>query len=235
MEQIKKDDFFRQLETVSREKVAEHLLSLTKPCYESELLKIAFDLESISSLDSLSLYQHHFLLYYLLYTLQDEFYKENKYLHIHFMRTFLSDYPAPGQCRFYDQYSGTFCHEKTEEPAESYCSFHREKVGDLEIEHLSTKYFYYDIENFFKLDKKTAEDFMNGSWEILGSYDKIRESFKILDLPETSGIELIKQRFKELAKKYHPDVSGDNHTKFNRINNAYRILIKTVSLNNPFV
>lgn len=234
MEEIKHAEFYRKLDTIPKKVLIDFLISLTSPCYESELLKSAFNLDTITDLDALSLYQNHFVLFHFLYTLQDEFYRENKYLHVHFMRTFLSSYPGELKCRFYEEHSGTFCNAQTLDSNGYYCDFHQQKVGDSEVELLSTKYFYYDINNYYKLDEKTAEDFMNGSWELLAHYNDIKESFKILDLPESAGLPLIKQRFKELAKVYHPDISKDNHIKFNQINNAYRLLKKTITLNNPF-
>ncbi|HOV14238.1 MAG TPA: DnaJ domain-containing protein [Spirochaetota bacterium] len=221
------EDFNKRLSLLKKSDLKIFLEQLKEPCYESELLKIAFGDKDVLRVDSLELYQNHFLLFYLLYNLQEEYYGQNKYLHIHFMRTFLIDYPKIGICRHYDEYKGLFCSVKTLKN-DYYCDFHFDKLNN-DIEELSIKYFYYDIENFYKLDKEKAEAFINGTWEILYNYDDFKKSIKILDLPENPTLDMIKRQFKVLAKKYHPDLGEESHHKFNEINNAYRLLLKLVT------
>ena len=49
--------------------------------------------------------------------------------------------------------------------------------------------------------------------------------FEILGIPEDSSSELIKKRYKELAKIYHPDKNQvSNPEIFMRIKDAYEIL-----------
>ena len=57
-------------------------------------------------------------------------------------------------------------------------------------------------------------------------------AFKILELhPNASQIE-VKKVFKQLAKKYHPDVSNYDYTaKFQEINNAYEIAYRHAGKN----
>ena len=74
-----------------------YLLKMKKPCYESDLLKISFNNIKITDLTPLDLYQHHFVLFNILYNFQNELTKENKYLYIHFMRTYLLEYPEKGK------------------------------------------------------------------------------------------------------------------------------------------
>lgn len=221
------ETFEERLNKICVEKLKEFLETNKRACYESELLKIAFQDNDIMRSDNLSLYQNHFVLFYTLYKLQDEYYKENKYLYVHFMRTQLLDYPEKGLCKYYNEDSGTFCCEKTEKD-KMYCKFHLNKYGNNEIDTLSTKYFYYDITNYNRLDKDSVELFINGTWEILSKYNDVKESFNIMDLPECYDIELIKKQFKILAKKYHPDMGEESHKKFNEINRAYRFLLKVI-------
>jgi len=152
------------------------------------------------------------------------------------MRTFLTDYPDLNKCRFYDEYSGIFCSSPVYENS-AYCPFHLNKIGDNNIENVSSKYFYFDAVNYYKLDEKSADELVNGAWEVLAHYDEYKKSFKILDLPENSEIETIKKRYKYLAKTFHPDVMENKdinfktEKKFYEINNAYRFLIKMLSKN----
>jgi len=52
----------------------------------------------------------------------------------------------------------------------------------------------------------------------------IDEAFKELGLTKTASEEEIKQKYKELAKKYHPDIFKDDPEKFKQINQAHDIV-----------
>ena len=51
--------------------------------------------------------------------------------------------------------------------------------------------------------------------------------YKILNLSENTSNKEVKKRYKELAKKYHPDINKDKnaHKKFLQIKEAYEIII----------
>jgi len=51
----------------------------------------------------------------------------------------------------------------------------------------------------------------------------MEDYYQILGVPEDASEEQIKKRFRELAKKYHPD-KGGNPEKFKQILKAYQIL-----------
>lgn len=206
-----------------------YLLKMKNPCYESDLLKISFNNIKITDLTPLDLYQHHFVLFNILYNFQNELTKENKYLYIHFMRTYLLEYPEKGKCRYYNNDLSDFCRSDCINNID-YCDFHFSKIGDNYIENISTRYFYLDKSNYYKLDQRTAESFISGSWEILAHYSEYKKSFKILDLSESVDLDTIKRKFKELAKKYHPDINKDPEKIFNKINNAYCFIMNTHSI-----
>ncbi len=226
-------EFSERLGQIDQNKIKEYLLSLNSPCYESELLKIAFPEYQISNNDPLLLYQNHFLLFHVLYKIKKDFYNDGKYLHIHFMRIFLQNYPGSGKCRYYDEHIGRFC-ETDNEQEKNYCAFHLKIIGELELEELSSQYFYLDDSNYFKLDEETAEAFIKGTWETLRYYDEYKESLRILDIPESADINMIKKKFRALAKKYHPDLGEESHEKFNEINRAYRLLVQLRSAETGF-
>ena len=68
--------------------------SQDRPFYESSALKSVYDLKNVSDLLPIELYRYHFALFTMLYQLQDTYYKQKKYLHVHFMRSFLTNYPC---------------------------------------------------------------------------------------------------------------------------------------------
>ncbi len=219
------NDFAARFSLLDKEILKKFLLSLESPCYESTLLKIVFPDMDILNAHPLTLYQNHFLLFHLLYILQNDFYEENKYLFVHFMRTFLIQYPEEGVCRFYEENLARFCCAGCSQ-SKNYCDFHHKMIGNNELEELSVKYFYLDNQNFYNLDEETAVSFINGTWEILRNYKSFKKSYEILGIPETSDISLIKRKFRILAKQYHPDLGEKSHDKFNEINRAYQLLLK---------
>ena len=227
------DEFTKRLRKIDPEQLKHYLCSLEGPCYESSLLHIAFPEMEISRADPLTLYQNHFLLFHVLYRLQDEFYKEGQYLFVHFMRTILAPYPEERQCRFFEDLLGRFC-QTVCHPGQSYCKFHANMLGDTALEELSIKYFYLDQQNFYKLDAETATAFINGTWEILTHYEAYQRSFEILGLLETSDLNQIKKKFRQLAKQYHPDRGAQSREKFQEINNAYQLLVQIYSVMTAF-
>lgn len=216
--------FTRRVQTIDQTALKRYLSAQREPCYESQLMRIAFPEFDIAQAGPLALYQHHFLLFHVLYRLQNDFYRENRYLHIHFMRTRLAPYPDAGFCRFFDDLLGAFCAAACADGGD-YCEFHRERVGDSALDDLSLRYFYLDARNFDSLDERTATAFVNGTWELLAHYDDYRRSLKILDLPESADIAMIKKRFKTLAKQHHPDAGAASNDAFYDINNAYQLLL----------
>lgn len=217
-----------RLARMDAEGVRMFLESQARPCYESRLLKIAFFDMEICRTAPLTLYQAHFALFHLLYGMQEEYAAEGRYLHIHFMRIFLTDYPANGRCRHYDEMAGRFCGEVCNERADL-CRFHREKIRGDAIDSLSLRYFYLDEKNYAMFDEKTIEAFINGTWELMAGYRDYEKSIRVLDLPSNPDIGMVKQKFRRLAKEYHPDMAGGEENgkeKFNEINRAYQVLMR---------
>ncbi len=57
--------------------------------------------------------------------------------------------------------------------------------------------------------------------------DIIEEALEILELPKFITKEDIKNQYRFLAKKYHPDVGGDAQ-KMEQLNHAYQLLMKYI-------
>ncbi len=54
--------------------------------------------------------------------------------------------------------------------------------------------------------------------------EKIQEALKTLNLSSLVSLNDIKKRYRELSKKFHPDLNSQNSQKFREINEAYKIL-----------
>jgi hypothetical protein len=59
---------------------------------------------------------------------------------------------------------------------------------------------------------------------------EVAEALHILELPASASIDVIHQRYRQLAKQYHPDAGGDSET-FRRINAAYTRVIAWITSN----
>ena len=221
----RRPEFAQALSELAGERVTAFLTSLSGPCYESELMREGFPEFRILGAAPLELFQKHFLLFHWLYRLQERFFAENRYLHIHFMRTSLVDYPERGKCRFYEPHLGSFCADQLLDATE-YCAFHRGMVGDDRLELLSERFFYLDFRNYFALNEGTAREFLDGSWEVLRRHEEIRAALAVLDLPARVDVKTIKSAFREFARTFHPDAGGDGEERFKQINNAYHLLMR---------
>jgi curved DNA-binding protein CbpA len=54
---------------------------------------------------------------------------------------------------------------------------------------------------------------------------EIETALNFMDIPPLSSIKDIKRQYKKLAKKYHPDVSGDSKM-MEKLNKSYKILME---------
>lgn len=215
--------FEELLARADRESLREFLLSLGNPCFESELVRAVFPEFEILTASPLALYQHHFVLFHLLYQLQDEFRQGGKYLHVHFMRTSVAEMPGAGQCRNYDAELGRFCGEVTP-GGDTSCELHTRIFGQNGLSELSDRYFYLDSGNYQALSEETAGAFLSGTWEVLAHQDKLQRAFKTLDLAPTSDLSVVRRRFTTLARECHPDIDSGSHQRFCELNNAYHLL-----------
>lgn len=222
-----KSTFETHVSRVNVPELENFLYGLKTPCYESRLLRLIFPKLDILNADALTLYQHHFILFHLLYMLQDKFLQKEKHLYIHFMRTVLMDYPEHKKCRFFNETTLRFCAAACTSD-HNFCAHHLANADDTALETLSIKHFYLDQANFYCLDQKTADAFINGTWELVANYDEYRDSFSILGIPETADLRMIKRKFRSLAKKYHPDHGEPCSDAFKSINRAYQLLMRII-------
>jgi DnaJ-class molecular chaperone len=63
--------------------------------------------------------------------------------------------------------------------------------------------------------------------DIKDPVEMIEEALDILELPKLVTKEDIRKQYRFLAKKSHPDIGGDTQ-KMERLNSAYRLLMKYI-------
>ena len=147
----------------------------------------------------------------------------------------LGIYPAPKSKENLREYL-YFCINCIREFNKSWNYFEGLNEQELEIEirksttwnrpswKFGTKNLNYDFEKAFRQfnEKKKLDENKNVS-------KKIKDAFNLLDLDLNSTPDEIKRRYKNLAKKWHPDVqqneTNHNKNKFIDITNAYKTIL----------
>jgi hypothetical protein len=225
---MKLDELLAQIDATALRKMIE-----SDTVYESHMLKAAFNAVDIINMPAVELYRLHFALFHTLYHMQNEYAHTGKYLHVHFMRTGLFDYPPADKCAYFDDDKMSFCCAPVDDDS-NHCTPHSEQLGDSALESISLKYFYLDKTNYDKLDSVTAENLLSGAWEVLSSENSMDDAYRTLGLHGFENIRTVKIRFREMCKKYHPD-QGGCQDKFMDINRSYRMITswlqQTASLN----
>lgn len=218
------EDFAAYLLQVRRDELLAFLEAQQEPAWECELLRVACPAADMLAGPPLEMYRWHFVLFHVLYQLVPEFAARGQYLYIHFMRTCTRKYPEPGNCRYFLAEEARFCGA----PGcltNPYCDFHRNRVEEQALDCLSDRYFYLDPANFTALSSDNAEKFIAGAWNLLQNRDEYLNCLAIMGLPEGVAPDLLKKRFRHLAKTLHPDLNPIDHQKFAQINSAYRKLL----------
>ena len=147
----------------------------------------------------------------------------------------LGIYPAPKSKEKLREYL-YFCINCIREFNKSWNYFEGLNEQELEIEirksttwnrpswKFGTKNLNYDFEKAFRQfnEQKKLDENKNVS-------KKIKDAFNLLDLDLNSTPDEIKRRYKNLAKKWHPDVqqneTNHNKNKFIDITNAYKTIL----------
>ncbi len=57
-------------------------------------------------------------------------------------------------------------------------------------------------------------------------YEEFKRALEILDVVTLTSYADLKERYLELSKKYHPDMSGGDAERFREINEAYKVIQK---------
>lgn len=222
-------DFFRYCAELQSDALLAYLETLHEPVWECELMRVALPAADLVNGAALEMYRWHFVLFHALYGLQSRFAGRGRYLFVHFMRTCVRDLPAVGCCRYFDEDSAAFCGAGCDAGAQ-FCAFHGRRGDDLSVDMLSERYFYLDPANFSALAAENAEKFISGAWNLLHHQEEYRRCLAVMGLPEGVSLDLLRKRFRHLARTLHPDINPVDHAEFARINSAYRTLLKLLNV-----
>lgn len=61
------------------------------------------------------------------------------------------------------------------------------------------------------------------------TFDELEKASKVWGLIGLENKEMIKKRYLELSKKFHPDMNDGDTQKFQEINSAYKVVDKYIS------
>lgn len=94
------------------------------------------------------------------------------------------------------------------------------------VENLYIVFKVIELEvNALLAGQKTQQEFISEFSEWDDFEEKRKEAREILGVaPDALDLDDINSRYKDLAKKYHPDMPDGNADKFREINNAHKIL-----------
>ncbi|MCB1159618.1 MAG: DnaJ domain-containing protein [Leptospiraceae bacterium] len=190
--------FTVSLEEPYVQNILEILENFPEGLSEFELLK---SLENKNSLfsgyslqDELELFQSHFLLFHILYHL-DEILKEKKGLGIEIHCLKIKLYTIRQQQR---------------------------DSSELE-KHDPLREYYKDLNHLRNTGRKEVNELLNSFWKKYLAFQKKEEALEVLDLHPAASEEEIKNRYRKLVKEHHPDKGGDSE-RIIEINKAMEIL-----------
>ena len=171
-----------------------------KAISEYDLMK---SLESIEGLfpalsddGQLALFQKHFLIMNALYQLQETLWQEHCYLQVSPLAIHVSLVEKEATNQLPDQGNDTL------------------------------RSYYLDWTQFHDADTETVEALLNQFWQRFLAEDRQAESYQVLELDVGADWASIRDAYRRLAARHHPDRGGDAG-QFMAIREAYEILQRT--------
>lgn len=86
--------------------------------------------------------------------------------------------------------------------------------------------YYLELDNLYQTGKGDVEELLASFWRRYAARDERARALAVLDLTDPVDAATIKQRFRELVMRHHPDRGGDKD-RLQSINAAMAILEKT--------
>ena len=141
----------------------------------------------------LALFQKHFLVMNALYTLQEALLEEGVYLSVS---------PLLNRLDWLKDTAGA--RELTDTP-------------------VALRAYYLDWRHFADTTEADVLELLQGFWRRFEAGDRKREALAELDLPADASWAAVKQRYRSLAARHHPDRGGDSQ-RFMLVREAYEVL-----------
>jgi len=215
------------VKSINLNELSEFLVESKKFLLEVELINRFFPEVKIYAISSIELYYIHFTLFHHLYRLKPILDKQGIYLHIHFMRTGIVHHPPENKCLYFIVDKLNFCKKETND---KYCDEHSTNhlIPDV-ID--STALFYLDKRNYDFFSEEVLENWYSRVNHILKNNEYYSQALKLLNLTDSYNISSLKQNYRTLAKRYHPDLNPTHtadYQKFLDINRAYQYLLRCV-------
>jgi len=210
-----------ELITVSEDLLFNYLITRDLPVMEFEIIK-HFIPSGNENYAQHSLFVKHFSIYHALYKLKFSAGLKGCYLHMDCMRIRLIHIPGPGLCRHYYPEQGSFCGAST--PGD-FCIQHLGEYGDYRYSATLDilQDFYTDPGNIVFGDSMILKKLMSGVLIYSFRKKEIDDALRFLGIHKP-GRKKITDRYRELAREYHPDKCGGSEEMMKKLNSAYMIL-----------
>lgn len=94
--------------------------------------------------------------------------------------------------------------------------------------HFNAKDFQNSSHDFKGFRFEDFQRFQSGNFQTQPRFDEVQKAKEFFGFSHAPTKEEIKKRYKELARKYHPDINNQDDTKMKELNHYRDVLIKTV-------
>ena len=102
--------------------------------------------------------------------------------------------------------------------------------GDTALAEFDALYDYYmDINNLAETRSEDVDKMLERFWLRLDNSERRTEALKELELEDPVSNDIIREQYRRLAMKHHPDRGGETE-KLQRINTAVSILLNSYKL-----
>ncbi|MCP4136367.1 MAG: hypothetical protein GY754_35680 [bacterium] len=192
------------------------------PVMEIEVLRYITGTTSMPR-ENGELFRIHFSLYHAFYRLKEEVGPGGYYLHLDPMRIRLLRIPGNNTCHHYETNPGKFCDEPV--AGSLYCQYHSPVYSHYGSSLLFDPLleFYENPENISFGKSDLLKKLLNGVVVFISKKGELDQALKFFGLTHP-GKKIIQKRYRELARKYHPDMLNGDDSMMKRLNRSYYLL-----------
>ncbi len=204
---------------VDIEELFQYLKKNNKPVMEIELIRLFTG--DCPRQGEEALFRVHFSIYHALYRLKSSAGRKGYYLHLDPMRIALVMAPD-SQCAHYLPEKGEFCKESADK--NGYCTAHGFSHHDENFPSYDPlQEFYLNPDNISFGNSHILKRIMKGILIYSFRKGEIEEALVLFDLVHPDR-KKIQKRYRELARKHHPDGPGGSASEMKKLNHACNIL-----------